>query len=143
MSDPFAHFIAAQEPVYATVIAELSAGHKQSHWMWFVFPQLAALGKSPMAKRFGLADLTEARTYLNHPVLGPRLRGCTHLMLKWAGRSARDILGQPDDMKLRSCLTLFARAAQSTADRQLFEEGLKLFFAGEADPITLKIIGPA
>ncbi len=140
-----AHFIAAQDPVYATVLAELRAGDKRTHWMWFIFPQLAALGRSPTAKHFGLADLDAARAYLADPVLGARLRECTATVLaagEATGRSAHAILGSPDDLKLRSCLTLFEAAAEGE-DRALFAKTLAHFYGGERDRTTLELIGQA
>lgn len=139
----FTHFLAAQDPIYLTVLRELSACAKRTHWMWFIFPQLAALGRSPTAKQFGLENLAAARAYLAHPVLGPRLRECTATLLAAAestGRSARAILGAPDDLKLRSCLTLF-EAAATEADKPLFTRTLTHFFAGDRDPLTLNLIG--
>ena len=106
------HFVAAQDPVYAGVLAELRAGQKQRHWMWFIFPQLTALGRSDTARRFGLSGLGEARAYLGHPVLGPRLLECTGIVNGVSGRSAHEIFGSPDDLKLRSSMTLFALAAK-------------------------------
>src|SRR4051794_4608428 len=111
----FEHFVAAQDPVYAKVLAELRAGEKASHWMWFIFPQLRALGRSAAALKYGLADLGEARAYLRHPVLGPRLLECTGLMLGLEGRTAHQILHSPDDLKFRSSMTLFAHAAEDAA----------------------------
>src|SRR5690348_18193089 len=110
--DPFEleRFAAAQANVIARVKDELRAGRKQSHWMWFVFPQLAGLGFSPMAQRYAIASLAEARAYLAHTLLGARLRECTELVLAIHGKSAHDIFGSPDDLKFRSCLTLFAEA---------------------------------
>ena len=140
----FANVVAAQDPVYATVLGELRAGAKRTHWMWFIFPQLAALGRSPTAKQFGLENLDAARGYLAHPVLGPRLRECTATLLAAAettGRSAHAILGSPDDVKLRSCLTLFEAAAETAPDRALFTRALTHFFAGDRDPLTLELIG--
>ena len=140
----FTHFIAAQDPVYAAVLAELRAGAKRTHWMWFIFPQLAALGRSPTAKHFGLADLDAARVYLAHPVLGARLRDCTATVLaagEATGRSAHAIFGSPDDLKLRSCLTLFEAAAPDAEDKALFTRALTHFFAGARDPLTLDLIG--
>src|ERR1051325_7183218 len=98
-------FVDAQEPIYGRVCVELKSGHKQSHWMWFIFPQIAGLGRSPMAQRYAISSLAEAKAYLEHPVLGPRLREYTRLVLAVEGRSAHGILGSPDDMKFRSCLT--------------------------------------
>lgn len=142
MDDPhdLARFLAAQAPVYEQVLAELRAGRKRSHWMWFVFPQLRGLGTSPMAQRFGIASLAEARAYLAHPVLGARLRECCTLLLQVTGRSAHDILGSPDDLKLRSCLTLFALAAP---DDVLFRRGLERFYGGEFDPRTVALAAGA
>ena len=137
------HFRAAQDPVYSTVLAELLAGDKRTHWMWFIFPQLAALGRSPTAKQYGLADLDAARAYLADPVLGGRLRDCVATVLatgERTGRSAHDILHAPDDLKLRSCLTLF-EAAASGDDRVIFSRGLTHFYGGERDRLTLDLIG--
>lgn len=132
-------FVSAQEPVYADVLAELRAARKRSHWMWFVFPQLRGLGISSMAQHYGIASQAEARAYLAHPVLGPRLRECCQLMLAApAGRSAHEILGSPDDLKFRSCLTLFALAAPR---EQLFHDALQRFYGGEPDPRTLALCG--
>ena len=113
MQDPFdlERFVQAQQPLYPRVRAELAAGHKQTHWMWFVFPQLRGLGASSIARTYGLASLAEARAYLAHPLLGERLRECARLMAAAPGDDARQILGYPDDLKLRSCMTLFAAAS--------------------------------
>jgi uncharacterized protein (DUF1810 family) len=102
-------FVTAQEGVYESARAEIAAGRKRTHWMWFVFPQLAGLGSSPTAQRYAISGLPEARAYLDHPVLGPRLRDCAELLLK-ADRPAAEIFGHPDDLKLRSSMTLFAEA---------------------------------
>jgi uncharacterized protein (DUF1810 family) len=126
-------FVAAQAPVIATVFEELRNGRKRSHWMWFVFPQLAGLGSSAMARQFALASLDEAKAYLAHPILGERLRQCCTLMMAAQG-SATEILGSPDDLKFRSCLTLFLRAAPQ---EHLFQHGLDRFYGGEADARTL------
>jgi uncharacterized protein (DUF1810 family) len=111
--DPYnlARFVDAQEPVYADVVAELRAGRKRTHWMWFVFPQIQGLGPSETAQWFAIRSLDEARAYLAHPVLGARLRECTRIVLDIEGRTASEIFGYPDDLKFRSSLTLFARAA--------------------------------
>lgn len=130
-------FIAAQDPVFPAVLAELGAGRKQTHWMWFVFPQLAALGRSPTAKFYGLADLDEARAYFAHPLLGPRLVTCTQLVNAVAGRSAHEIFGSPDDLKFRSSVTLFQQAAP---DETVFVEALRKYFGGEADARTLQLL---
>lgn len=129
-----ARFVAAQAPVYAVAVAELAAGAKRSHWMWFVFPQIVGLGASPMAQRYAIASSDEARAFLAHPVLGPRLRECVRLTLMLEGRSAHEIFGAPDDRKFRSSLTLFAAAAP---DEPLFEQALQKYFAGAGDPLTL------
>lgn len=145
MPDPFdlERFVTAQEPVYVRVLAELAAGHKRSHWMWFVFPQLKGLGASSLARAFGIASLAEARAYLAHPLLGPRLRQCAGLLARLEGDDARQVMGYPDDLKLRSCLTLFAAAATVTDDRHLFNEVLAKFFAGVADPLTRELLTSA
>lgn len=131
-------FVTAQEPVYETVLAELRAGQKQGHWMWFVFPQLAGLGRSATARHYALSGLAETRAYLDHPLLGERLRECCTLVLATGpGMSAHDIFGSPDDMKFRSCVTLFAEAAPA---EHLFTACLKRFFGGEPDPETLSLL---
>jgi uncharacterized protein (DUF1810 family) len=138
-SDPFdlERFVAAQANVIERVRDELQRGRKQSHWMWFVFPQLAGLGFSPMAQRYAIASLAEARAYLAHPVLGTRLRECTELVLAIDGKSAHDIFGAPDDLKFRSCLTLFAEAAP---DEIVFNVALEKYFEGAKDPRTLALL---
>lgn len=136
-------FLAAQEPVLAAVRAELEAGAKRTHWMWFVFPQLAGLGRSATARRYGIADAAEARAYLAHPVLGERLRTLVATTLRHAGRSATEIFGTPDDMKFRSCLTLFHDVATDEADRALFGRALAAFYGGEPDPQTRSLLGGA
>jgi len=133
-----AEFVTAQDAVYDHVLSELRAGRKRSHWMWFVFPQLAGLGSSPMAQKFALASKAEARSYLDHEVLGPRLRECTRLMLAAPTSDIGSILDYPDDLKFRSCMTLFAEAAP---DEPLFEEALQKFFGGDRGPLTLKLLG--
>jgi uncharacterized protein (DUF1810 family) len=127
-------FVDAQDPVYSRVSAELKSGRKQSHWMWFIFPQIAGLGHSPMAQRYAISSVAEAKAYLDHPILGPRLRECTRLVLAVEGRSAYEILGSPDDMKFRSCLTLFAHAAP---EEQMFRDALEKYFDGEEDALTV------
>ncbi|MEZ5666447.1 MAG: DUF1810 domain-containing protein [Alphaproteobacteria bacterium] len=126
-------FVDAQAPVWDRVLAELGAGRKTSHWMWFVFPQIAGLGRSPTAQRYALSGRDEARAYLAHPVLGPRLHRCVALLLAVEGRSAHAILGSPDDIKLRSSMTLFAAGAD---DPTPFRAVLERYYAGEADPLT-------
>lgn len=131
--DDLARFVDAQEGVIDAVRAELRAGRKRSHWMWFVFPQLKGLGLSATAQHYGIASLDEARAFLAHPVLGPRLRECCALMLAVPRRSAHEILGSPDDLKFRSCLTLFALAAP---EEPVFRAGLGRFYQGQPDPRT-------
>ncbi|KQV44160.1 MULTISPECIES: DUF1810 domain-containing protein [unclassified Rhizobium] len=126
-------FVDAQAPVYETALAELRDGRKRTHWMWFVFPQVAGLGHSPMAQRYAISGQDEAKAYLTHPLLGSRLEECTEAVKIHTGRSAREIFGAPDDMKFRSCLTLFAHAGPGNA---LFRETLTQFYAGD-DPATL------
>jgi uncharacterized protein (DUF1810 family) len=127
-------FVAAQDPVYEAIRTELRSGRKKTHWMWFVFPQIAGLGFSPMARRFAIASLAEAAAYLDHPVLSPRLAECIRLVNTVAGRSIEQIFGPPDDLKFRSSMTLFAHA---TLDNQLFADALMKYFGGEFDPATL------
>jgi uncharacterized protein (DUF1810 family) len=136
MADPFdlQRFVEAQAPVYDQVCRELKAGRKQSHWMWFIFPQIAGLGQSPMSIRFAIASLNEAKAYLAHPVLGARLKESAQLALDVEGRTARDIFGPIDEMKFRSSLTLFARAA---SDEDVFRRCIDKYFAGSPDPATL------
>ncbi len=137
--DPFDldRFVAAQEPVIDRVRDELRRGRKTSHWMWFVFPQIAGLGASLMSQRYAIASLDEARAYLDHPVLGPRLVECLGLAMAAEGRSAHAIFGSPDDMKLRSSLTLFRQAGGG----ELFQVALERFFNGHADQATLDRLG--
>jgi uncharacterized protein (DUF1810 family) len=138
MSDPgLQRFVEAQDPVYAQVRAELAAGCKRSHWMWFVFPQLQGLGRSQTARYYGVASRQEALEYWQHPLLGPRLRECTALVLATHGQSAHDIFGSPDDLKFRSCMTLFAAVA---ADEPLFGQALQRFFGGQPDAATLALL---
>jgi uncharacterized protein (DUF1810 family) len=136
MDDPFdlQRFIEAQEPVYGRVCDELRRGRKTSHWMWFVFPQIRGLGHSPIAQKFAIASLAEARAYLDHPILGPRLRQCTQLVIDVEGRTASEIFGYPDDMKFRSSMTLFALAAP---DDPLFKSALTKYFPAGPDPETV------
>jgi uncharacterized protein (DUF1810 family) len=133
--DPLARFVIAQAPVYAAVLGELGVVRKRSHWMWFVFPQIAGLGHSATARFYALANAAEARDYLTHPVLGERLRRCTDLVLAVRDRSAHDIFGSPDDLKFRSSMTLFAHVAP---DGKLFAQALDAYFAGEPDHLTLQ-----
>jgi uncharacterized protein (DUF1810 family) len=130
-------FIEAQASVYARALAELKAGKKQSHWMWFIFPQIAGLGHSAMAQMYAIRDLVEARAYLAHPVLGARLRECTQAVLDIDGKTAHAIFGSPDDLKFRSSMTLFTLAAP---DDRLFEAALAKYFGGEADKASLELL---
>ena len=137
MSDPYNlhRFVAAQNDVYARVCTELRRGQKTSHWMWFVFPQIEGLGYSSMAQRYAITSIEEARAYLQHPVLGSRLRECTQLVCDISEKTIHDIFGSPDDMKFRSSMTLFARAAEEDS---VFDEALRKYFAGEPDELTLQ-----
>jgi uncharacterized protein (DUF1810 family) len=127
-------FVLAQDPVYDRVRAELQAGAKATHWMWFVFPQHRHLGRSPTAQRFGIASLLEARAYWQHPVLGARLQECSGLVLAVEGKSAHQIFGSPDDLKLRSSMTLFEQAAPG---EPVFGQVLEKYFRGARDWKTL------
>ena len=131
-------FVAAQGHVYDDVVAELRAGRKTSHWMWFVFPQVAGLGRSGMSQQYAIGSLDEAQAYLDHPVLGPRLRECAGLVLATLGRSAEDIFGGIDAVKLRSSMTLFHRAAP---DDSVFGDVLDRFYGGARDQATDAILG--
>jgi uncharacterized protein (DUF1810 family) len=135
MADPFnlQRFVDAQAPVYEQARRELKAGRKESHWMWFIFPQVAGLGQSPMSIRFAIASLDEAKAYLAHPFLGPRLRECAQLTLDVESKTAGEIFGSIDEMKFRSSMTLFARAAP---DEHVFQGCLDKYFAGRSDPAT-------
>jgi uncharacterized protein (DUF1810 family) len=139
MSDPhaLARFVAAHDAggTYAAALAELHAGRKRSHWMWFVFPQVAGLGRSGMAQRYAIGSLDEARAYLAHPVLGPRLHECAQALLALPTTSAEAVLGGVDAMKLRSSMTLFALAAP---EEPVFRQVLERFFGGEEDPETTR-----
>ena len=146
-ADPFdlARFVTAQDQAgtYETACRELAAGAKRSHWMWFVLPQLRGLGSSATAHRYGIGSLAEAKAYVDHPVLGPRLRRVADLLLAVEGRSASAIMGSPDDLKLRSSMTLFSRASDDDADRAPFQAVLDRYFAGALDPATLHLLGTA
>jgi uncharacterized protein (DUF1810 family) len=137
VDDPFDlnRFVEAQDPVYELVLAELGRGRKRSHWMWFVFPQLRGLGHSEMAAYYGISSREEARAYLEHPVLGARLRECARLVNSVEGRSASEIFGYPDHLKFRSSMTLFAAAAKDDA---VFQQALEKYFDGQGDPVTLQ-----
>ncbi len=137
-NDPFdlERFVDAQAGVYERALAELRHGRKASHWMWFVFPQLRGLGQSPTAVRYGIGSLDEARAYLAHPQLGPRLLQCTDAVNRVDGRSAYDIFGAPDDMKFRSSMTLF-HAASAAAP---FDAALTRYYGAEPDAATLRLL---
>jgi uncharacterized protein (DUF1810 family) len=139
MTDAFdlQRFVDAQAPVYPRVLAELRRGQKQSHWMWFIFPQLAGLGHSPMAQRFAIRSRDEALAYLGHGVLGPRLRECTALVNAVEGRTIREILGSPDDLKFRSSMTLFGTVVSDPE----FAEAIAKFYDGAPDRKTLDLLG--
>ena len=138
MTDPFdlQRFVDAQAPVYQRVLAELGQGEKQSHWMWFIFPQLAGLGHSPMAQRFAIASREEAVAYLGHVVLGHRLRECTALVSAVQGRTIREILGSPDDIKFCSSMTLFGAVSSDPE----FAEAIQKFHGGTPDRRTLELL---
>jgi uncharacterized protein (DUF1810 family) len=131
-------FVLAQDPVFDRVCAELAAGRKRSHWMWFIFPQLRGLGSSPMAQRYAIASLDEARAYLAHPVLGERLRRCTELVNGVHGRTVQEIFGYPDELKFRSSMTLFAHAAAAAPEP--FVAALEKYFGGEEDSRTRQLL---
>ncbi|MDW4498206.1 DUF1810 domain-containing protein [Sulfitobacter sp. D35] len=135
--DGLERFVTAQAPVIARVRAELAAGRKESHWMWFVFPQLRGLGSSAMAQLYGLADADEARAYDAHATLGPRLQDCAALVLGHSGRSAAQIMGAVDAMKLRSCATLFREVSTK---RGMFSDLIDTFYGGEACQMTMRIL---
>jgi uncharacterized protein (DUF1810 family) len=127
-------FVDAQDPVFAQVCSELRAGQKRSHWMWFIFPQIEGLGSSSLARKYAISSLDEAKAYLNHPVLGPRIKECTRLVLSIEGRAVGEIFGTPDDLKFRSSLTLFAHAEPA---EQAFQDALRKYFGGEEDSLTV------
>ena len=139
MEDPFDldRFVSAQAAMYPQVLAELQAGEKRSHWIWFIFPQMKGLGHSSMSEFYGIGSLEEARAYLRHPVLGPRLEECTLLVNVIEKRSIEHILGFPDDLKFRSSMTLFAIAVP---ENDLFNDALKKCFNGEPDPKTVELL---
>ncbi len=134
----FDRFVKAQEPILATIRQELREGRKRSHWMWFVFPQLASLGHSATAVHYAIPSLADARAYLRHPLLGPRLVECTGLVNRVEGRSAHDIFGSPDDRKFHSCVTLFAMAQPH---EPVFREALDRYFGGALDMGTTERLG--
>jgi uncharacterized protein (DUF1810 family) len=138
MTDPFdlTRFVRAQDPVFRDIQGELTRGRKQSHWMWFVFPQVAGLGFSAMSQRYAIASRAEASAYLAHPTLGPRLIECTHLVLAVEGRTINAILGAPDDAKFHTSMTLF----DAVSGEPVFAEALARYFSGERDQATLDIL---
>lgn len=138
--DPFdlGRFVEAQAPLYSQALAELRRGRKRGHWMWFIFPQIAGLGSSAMARRYAIASAAEARAYLADPLLGPRLRECTEAVLVHADQPAEQIFGGIDTLKLRSSMTLFAAVAEPGSP---FERCLAAFFGGAPDPATLRLLG--
>jgi len=140
-NDPYnlERFVTAQDPVYDEVCSELRNGRKESHWMWFVFPQLRGLGFSAMAHQYGISSRKEAAAYLQHPVLGPRLRECTRLVNLVEGRTVGQIFGYPDDVKFRSSMTLFAEA---TPDNGVFVQALEKYFEGKPDEKTMQRLKP-
>jgi uncharacterized protein (DUF1810 family) len=134
---PLARFVDAQAPIYAQALGELRAGRKTTHWIWYIFPQLAALGRSDTARYYGIADLAEARAYLAHPLLADRLSECAAAMLTWQGqRSARDILGEVDGIKLRSSMTLF----EAAGGPDVFGATIEALYDGARDPRTLALL---
>jgi uncharacterized protein (DUF1810 family) len=134
--DPFVldRFVEAQDKIFDAVLAEMRAGQKRGHWMWFIFPQIAGLGFSPTADFFAIKSLAEAEAFLAHFLLGPRLRQCTEIVNELDGRTLMEIFGDPDRLKFRSCMTLFARAAP---DATIFTQALRKYCRGEEDPLTL------
>ena len=128
-------FIDAQNPIYEQVCSELRQGCKTGHWMWFIFPQIRGLGHSPMASRFAISSLEEARAYLNDPMLGSRLRECTRLINRAEGLTIQQIFGYPDVLKFQSSMTLFAHATSENKD---FEDALQKYFTGEYDRLTVE-----
>jgi uncharacterized protein (DUF1810 family) len=140
VADPhdLSRFVEAQAPVYRAAVEELRAGRKRTHWMWFVFPQLRQLGRSPTAVHYGIASRDEAVAYLAHDLLGPRLRECARLVAAVDGRSAEQIMGPVDALKLRSSMTLFAEVADDVHD---FTRVLERFYSGEPDPLTVELLG--
>jgi uncharacterized protein (DUF1810 family) len=130
-------FVEAQDPVYSKVCEELRRGYKTGHWMWFIFPQIAGLGSSEMARRFAISSTAEAEAYLQHPVLGKRLEECAALVLKVSGRTANEIFGATDELKFRSCMTLFGR---TSAKNPVFQDNLMKYFGGKPDPLTTNLL---
>jgi len=131
-------FVRAQDGVYDQVCAELRSGRKRTHWMWFIFPQIKGLGSSEMAVRFAISSLEEAKAYLEHPVLGPRLRECAGILLGVEGRTAEEIFGYPDDLKFHSSMTLFAKGAEISEEDLVFSQALDKYFGGREDAGTVQ-----
>jgi uncharacterized protein (DUF1810 family) len=138
-NDPFdlARFVTAQQGIYENALAELRAGRKRTHWMWFIFPQIDGLGLSSTTRHYAIKSLPEARAYLQHPILGPRLRSCAAAMLGVDGRTAHDILGSPDDLKLQSSMTLFSAM---TGDTEIFAQVLDKFHSGQRDQKSIALM---
>ena len=141
-NDPYDldRFVQAQVGVYETALAEIQNGYKRSHWMWFIFPQFAGLGHSPTSRHYAIGSRGEAQAYLAHPLLGARLCDCAEAAVAVSGRSARDIFGSPDDVKLRSCATLFA---ETSPENRVFQQVLDVYFAGEPYQRTLELLAQA
>jgi uncharacterized protein (DUF1810 family) len=139
-SESLDRFLQAQDRDYSQALAELSAGRKRTHWIWYVLPQLRELGRSKMAREYGIADRIEAASYIAHPVLGPRLIECVEAILGHSDRSAVDVLGEVDAMKFRSCLTLFCEVAP---DEPVFAQAMSVFYQGNPDTETLRLLGAA
>ncbi len=139
MSDPFnlQRFLEAQDGVFEEVCAELRNGRKTSHWMWFIFPQIKGLGRSATAEMFAISSREEAAAYASHPILGGRLLACTRLVNSIAGRSIRQIFGDPDDLKFRSCMTLFGQVCK---ENRPFLDAVEKYFGGKFDPRTLELL---
>ena len=142
MADPYdlQRFVRAQEHDYEEALTEIRSGRKRSHWMWYIFPQFDGLGVSPTSKRYAVKSVAEAKAFLAHPLLGPRLRECAAAAVRIEGLSAADIFGFPDDMKLRSCATLFASVSPAGS---VFHRVIDRFFTGEPDAETLRLIEEA
>ena len=131
-------FVQAQDGVYEQACAELRSGSKQTHWMWFIFPQIKGLGASEMAARYAIASLDEARAYLEHPVLGTRLRECAAIVVGLEGKTVEEIFGYPDDLKFHSSMTLFAKAAEISEEDLVFSQALDKYFGGREDAGTVQ-----
>jgi uncharacterized protein (DUF1810 family) len=142
MTDPdLIRFLDAQASIYPRAVEELTDGCKRTHWMWFIFPQVAGLGRTATAQHYAIRNLDQAKRYLDDSILGSRLRDCVRLMLKHTAKSALEILGSPDDVKFRSSLTLFREVAYNDSDRALFTDALERFYRGESDARTLELLG--